>query len=176
MGQNHARLYAGMAELVGICDTDPSAGKSVAERFGTSYFSSHDGLLEAGVEAVSVATPTNRHVEVTRDVLERGVHALVEKPFGGAVEQAEQLAQLAEDRGVVGEEQSTGEHRKRRAHHQTAAERDHSDQPVAVEDPAADRAGDPDRRQGQHRHPKQRSQALAHEAEGQVEDLHRPPG
>ncbi len=46
MGQNHARLYAGLAELTGICDTDPSVGKPVAERFGTSFFPSHQALLD----------------------------------------------------------------------------------------------------------------------------------
>ncbi|MEE9197767.1 MAG: Gfo/Idh/MocA family oxidoreductase, partial [bacterium] len=101
MGQNHARLYAGLAELTGICDTDPSVGKPVAEQFGTSFFPSHEALLDAGVEAVSIATPTNQHFDVARDTLERGVHALVEKPLGGEVEQAERLAQLAEDQGVV---------------------------------------------------------------------------
>ncbi len=101
MGQNHARLYDELAELTGICDTDPAVGRPVAERFGTSFFPTHEALLDADVEAVSIATPTNQHYEVARTALERGVHALVEKPFGGVVAEAERLAQLAEDKGVV---------------------------------------------------------------------------
>ncbi len=101
MGQNHARVYAELADLVGICDTDPELGKEVAERFGTPFYASEVELLDAGAEAVSVATPTNRHFEVARQAVERGVHVLVEKPFGGDVAQAERLTQLAEQRGVV---------------------------------------------------------------------------
>ncbi|MFQ5837988.1 MAG: Gfo/Idh/MocA family oxidoreductase [Thermoplasmata archaeon] len=101
MGQNHARVYAELGELVGVCDKDSVAGKVVAQRFGTSCFSSHDDLLSEGVEAVSIATPTDLHFDIAREAIDRGVHVLLEKPFCGDVRKAEKLTQLARDQGVV---------------------------------------------------------------------------
>lgn len=101
MGQNHARIYAELAELVGVCDRDQDIGKAVARRFAAAYFSSHKELLDRGVDAVSIATPTNLHFDVAREAIERGVHVLVEKPFCGDVHQAEQLTEMAREQGVV---------------------------------------------------------------------------
>ncbi len=101
MGRNHARIYAELAEIVGVCDADVPVAKEVAKRFGTAHFSTSDALLRKGLDAVSVATPTGLHYGVARAALEAGVHVLLEKPFCGDAEKAHRLAQLAKDQGLI---------------------------------------------------------------------------
>jgi UDP-N-acetylglucosamine 3-dehydrogenase len=100
MGQNHARVYSEIADLVGVLDLDPVTGKQVARRLGTTYYDDLDMFL-GEVEAISVCTPTERHFEAAREAIERGVHVLLEKPFTGSSDVARDLCLLAEERGVV---------------------------------------------------------------------------
>jgi len=100
MGQNHARLYSEMAELVGVYDIDGEKRNGVARRFGTSAFDDLDELLSR-VEAISICTPTSHHFKVTKEALKRGLHVLLEKPFTGSSVNARELCRLAEEKGLV---------------------------------------------------------------------------
>jgi len=102
LGRLHARVYSEIenCRLVGVHDTDRDAAERVAEATGTRVFDSSDELLEA-VDAVSVAVPTSEHREVAGRAIERGVHALVEKPIAATVEEAEELVEAAAARDVV---------------------------------------------------------------------------
>jgi len=97
LGYHHARLYRTLpdAELVGIFDIDPDRAAQVARELGTRAFASLAALLE-GIEAASVVVPTSHHTEVGLAVLERGIHALVEKPLADTVEGAERLVAAAD--------------------------------------------------------------------------------
>ncbi len=101
MGQNHARLFSEVAELVGICDADREVGEATARRFGTSFFPAPQDLYRKGIDAVSIATPTRLHFDIAHEAVASGIHVLLEKPFTGDVEQAEKLTEEAEDQGVV---------------------------------------------------------------------------
>src|SRR6266566_2195262 len=68
MGQNHARVYAEIADVVGIADPDVKAGGAVSNRFNVSYFTDHRSLLKEDLDAVSVCVPTHLHAAVARDV------------------------------------------------------------------------------------------------------------
>src|SRR5215475_11569094 len=82
LGQAHARVMASLeqVELVAVCDINEIRGREIAERNATRFISDYRELLDQ-VEAVSVATPTVNHCEVSCDFLEAGVHVLVEKPI-----------------------------------------------------------------------------------------------
>ena len=58
-------------------------------------------LLESGVEAVAIATPVSTHFEMAKAALERGKHILVEKPLTDDSAQAQELVDLAQDKGRV---------------------------------------------------------------------------
>lgn len=100
MGQSHARLYSEMAELVGVYDTDRERRDLVARRFGTRAFKDLNALLSEA-EAISICTPTSHHFDTAKEVLNQGIHVLLEKPFTGSSVNARELCQLAEDKGVV---------------------------------------------------------------------------
>jgi len=101
LGYHHARLFRTLpdAELVGIFDINPERAAQVARELGTRAFPSLAELL-AGIEAASVVVPTSQHTEVGLTVLERGIHALVEKPLADTVAGAERLVTAAERAGV----------------------------------------------------------------------------
>ena len=101
MGQNHARVYSEIAELVGVVDADPNTGKRVAERTECHFFPRVEDLVDAGVDAASVAVPTELHRRVTAKLIEAGVHVLVEKPLAPSAEEARDLVKAARDAGVV---------------------------------------------------------------------------
>lgn len=104
MGRYHAGVYAALpdAVLAGIVEPDPERRATAAERFGCPAFADLDALLAAApVEAVSVASPTSTHFDLTRRLLEAGVHVLVEKPVATDVAQARELVALSRARGLV---------------------------------------------------------------------------
>ncbi len=101
MGQNHARVLSEIAELVGVVDADAAVGKRVAARTGTTYFPTVKDLVKAGAEAASVAVPTNLHAKVAGELIDEGVHVLVEKPLASNVDEARSIVGRARDAGVV---------------------------------------------------------------------------
>jgi predicted dehydrogenase len=102
IGKNHARLYAELptARFTAIYDTDRAIAEQRAAEFGVVAVSSLEEFAEQ-VDAASVATPTNTHFEIGRDLLARGKHLLVEKPIADNTAHASELAELAASRGLV---------------------------------------------------------------------------
>lgn len=103
MGRHHARVYATTpgCELVGIVDDDADRAEQIADKHGCRAFTSVDELLDAGVDAVSVAVPTTAHWSVARPLLEAKVACLIEKPLAGDVETARRIKEAAERSGAV---------------------------------------------------------------------------
>lgn len=101
MGQNHARVLRGIADLVGVVDSDIGRARSVATRFGTKAFASVDELLQEGVDCVTLATPTEMHYEQARSIVSKGIHLLVEKPMCKTSREAADIVELAEECGVT---------------------------------------------------------------------------
>ena len=102
MGRHHARVYTELpgGELVGVVDTDGSRRSAVADRHGCPAFESVDALLAAGVDAVSIAVPTVRHLATVSPLLNAGVACLIEKPLAGTVDEARAIADLAATTGA----------------------------------------------------------------------------
>jgi len=100
MGQNHARIYNDISNLVGVSDPNKEQGCRVAERFGIPWYEDFHDMLDS-VDAVTIAVPTSLHVEVAKSVADAGVHMLVEKPLSGNVADAEAIVTMAGAAGVT---------------------------------------------------------------------------
>src|SRR5512146_1411979 len=102
MGQRHCRVFSNLrkAQLVGLCDTNPTTGQRVALEYEIPYYDSIDNLLNH-VDAVCIATPTPRHYEQAMQCLEQGIHVLIEKPVSETLDQAESLTRKAEESHLV---------------------------------------------------------------------------
>ena len=102
LGKEHARIYAGCEEvdLVAVVDTNEDLAGMIAGLYGAKPFGAA-GDIDGDIDIASVAVPTDRHFEVSRVLLERGVNLLIEKPITGAVEEANELLDLARSNGVI---------------------------------------------------------------------------
>ena len=103
MGRHHARIYADMeeVELVGVADPDAKTRAQVAARHHTRGYEDYGTLLdEEQPELVSLAVPTKWHYPIASDLIDRGVHVLVEKPFTLTLEEGRLLIEQARSRGV----------------------------------------------------------------------------
>jgi predicted dehydrogenase len=102
MGQYHILAFAELwdVDLVGVTDVDPAKAAQVAATYGARAFADHRELAEA-VDVATVAVPTERHFDVTRDLLEAGVHVMVEKPMTPTLEEAKELFRMARERSVA---------------------------------------------------------------------------
>ena len=102
MGQYHILALAELwdVELVAICDTDADRAQQIAAQYGTRAVATHQELAGL-VDIATVAVPTERHFEVARDLLEAGVHVLVEKPVTPTLEEAKELFRLARQHARV---------------------------------------------------------------------------
>ena len=102
MGERHCRVCSNLprVKLVGIADLDEARGRQVADRYETTYFPDHRVFLPQ-LDAVTIATSTPVHYTLTAECLERGLHVMVEKPITETVEQAQQVVQMADERGLV---------------------------------------------------------------------------
>lgn len=103
MGKNHLRNYFMLPEtdLVGLADINPKA-KHLADEFSTELFLDYKKMLdETKPEAVSIVVPTPLHAEVATEVMNRGIHCLLEKPIASTTNEADKLIALAKDSGVV---------------------------------------------------------------------------
>ncbi len=101
-GQFHAEKYAKIeeAELVGVVDIDASRAREIAKRYRAQPFEHHTDLFNK-VQAVSIAIPTPFHYSITKDFFLKGIDVLLEKPISNTLEEADELAGLAESRGLI---------------------------------------------------------------------------
>ncbi|MEL6328229.1 MAG: Gfo/Idh/MocA family oxidoreductase [Planctomycetota bacterium] len=97
MGRHHARVYSERedVEFVGVVDADGDRAREIAEQRGTSAFATEDELLEAGVDAVSIAVPTTAHLHASEPFLDAGIGCLIEKPLAPDAETAVRIRDAA---------------------------------------------------------------------------------
>lgn len=102
LGNYHAQKYAAHpdVELAGVVDILPLRAEEVGHRHQARAYTRYHDVLGI-VDAVSVAVPTEQHFNVGRDVLDAGVHLLMEKPITYDVAHADTLIDLARSRGLI---------------------------------------------------------------------------
>ncbi|MSP13390.1 MAG: Gfo/Idh/MocA family oxidoreductase [Chloroflexi bacterium] len=115
-GMGHRHLYGlaelqraglGRFELVGACDPVRQNAESLATQ-AEQYFGSRptvaadlEELASLGIEAVDVTTTPRSHHTVVIEALQRGWHAMVEKPMGLTVRACNLMRRAAEASGTV---------------------------------------------------------------------------
>ena len=99
MGQNHARVYNEISNLVGVADTDESQARKIADRLGVKYYKNYEEMLKE-VDAVTIAVPTIYHREVAKICSESRVHIMLEKPISNNIQDSKEIVNNAEDAGI----------------------------------------------------------------------------
>jgi len=100
MGQNHARVYDEISNLIAIADPDEEQARKVAERFDIDWYSNYRDMLEH-VDAVTISVPTFLHLDIAKVVAGAGVHMLVEKPLANNAHDAQEIVDLSKKYGVT---------------------------------------------------------------------------
>ena len=102
LGRFHAEKYAAMpdVELVAVVDPDHARASMITEKLHTQVLDDA-GRLSGLVDAASVVVPTVHHHRIAKQLLEQGIHVLIEKPITVTLEQADQLIDLAARKGLV---------------------------------------------------------------------------
>jgi predicted dehydrogenase len=102
LGFHHARLLRDLEgpAFAGFHDARPERAEQVARELGVRAFPSLEALLDE-VDAVTIVVPTPAHFDVARDVLGRGIHALIEKPIATTLEEADAMLALARAHGAI---------------------------------------------------------------------------
>lgn len=98
MGANHARLAMGLrdARLTVIVDPDESKGRVIAEQVGARHVTHYrEAINEIG--AAIVAVPTPLHEAIVCDLLQSGLHVLVEKPIASSAAEGRRMVEVATD-------------------------------------------------------------------------------
>lgn len=100
MGSLHARVVSTSrrAELAGVVDPDPDAGRAVAQRWDVPHACDLDDLPP--VDAVVLASPSATHRELAMRFLAAGLPLLVEKPVCPDLDDAVAVVAAAEHAGV----------------------------------------------------------------------------
>jgi predicted dehydrogenase len=100
-GRYHALKVAASdrATLVGLHDPDEERAKTVGWEAGAPGMALPD-LIDA-CDALIIAAPADAHHDIAAAALRAGKHVLVEKPIAATLEQADDLARLAEARNLV---------------------------------------------------------------------------
>jgi predicted dehydrogenase len=102
LGQHHARLLSAIdgVELVGVVDIKQERAAEIAGRHATTAYTDISDVL-GKVDAVSIAVPTDAHVDVALPFLERKVAVLVEKPLAASIAEVDRLIAAAEASGAL---------------------------------------------------------------------------
>ena len=102
IGTHHARILSrlGNVELAGVADTNLWRAHLAAWKYKTLAFRDYRDLLPH-VEAAVLAVPTPLHGEIGLEVLQRGIHCLIEKPIASTQEEAEKLVEASEQKKAL---------------------------------------------------------------------------
>jgi len=102
LGYHHVRILRDMhgPAFAGFFDARVERAEQVSRELGVTAHPSLDALLDV-VDAVTIVVPTPAHFAVAREVLGRGIHALIEKPIATTLEEADEMLALARANGAV---------------------------------------------------------------------------
>lgn len=103
-GPNIVRNFSGVdgATVVSVADSNSEMLKKVKKAYPGIEISddAHTIVTSPGVDAVAIITPVFSHYELTKKALQNGKHVFVEKPFTATADQAQELVELAEQKGL----------------------------------------------------------------------------
>ena len=102
MGKYHVGILSELpeVELTTVVDIDSKSRKVIEENYGTPSFENYKDIY-GKVDAAVVAVPTGLHFPIAKDLLNAGIHVLLEKPCANNLDHARELFQIAEDKALI---------------------------------------------------------------------------
>jgi predicted dehydrogenase len=102
LGRHHARILSAMpgVELAAVIDVNRDRAEEVAATTGARAYESAAAIV-GEVDAVTIAVPTEAHLDVALPFIERGVATLIEKPMARTGAEADTLVAAAAKSGTT---------------------------------------------------------------------------
>ena len=105
MGSVHARNIVKLlpeADLVAVCDIQLDVVQAVADELGIQRVvrDYHDLLDDKEIEAILIASSTNTHAFIMRDVAAAGKHIFCEKPLALELDKIDEVLEAVQKAGV----------------------------------------------------------------------------
>lgn len=96
-----AAVKSNKIELCAIIDNDVERSESFAKKKSLQVSIKKSlSELDAGVDGIVIATPNHTHCPIALVAIQRGIHCLIEKPFGTSVDECQQVLDAAKKKNV----------------------------------------------------------------------------
>jgi UDP-N-acetylglucosamine 3-dehydrogenase len=103
MGKNHVRVLSDLnsVELVCIADSNETVLKAISAKYHVKGYTDYRKMLEKEkLDIVSIVVPTTLHKQVSLDVIEKGIHCLLEKPIAATIADSKEIIEKAKEKKV----------------------------------------------------------------------------
>lgn len=89
------------AEVVALCDKNPSTAKQWADKLGVSFYSDYNEMFDKErFDVVSVLTDSGTHASIVLDIAKYKRHIIVEKPMALRLEDADRMIEACEKNSI----------------------------------------------------------------------------
>jgi len=104
-GERHVQALKAIqiADVVAVCSRTESRAREVATRYGVKkWYTSREKIVkDPEIDAVTIATADDDHVEPTILAAEVGKHVLLEKPIATKLEDADKIIDVSTKYGII---------------------------------------------------------------------------
>ncbi len=101
MGKNHARVLSNMASVDELVLYDP-LGEDIGQLHEREVNSNLESFLSQQFDYCVVSSPTSTHRNMALKLASLGIPALIEKPLAFSVDEALEISEAFESRGLLG--------------------------------------------------------------------------
>jgi len=93
------------AQIVGVCCAHRENAEKAAKQFGFDrvYDSEDEMIADPDIDIIDICTPNIYHYETLKKAIKAGKHIYCEKPLCVTYAQAKEIADMAEEAGVLGQ-------------------------------------------------------------------------
>lgn len=100
---SHAKAIQALdnVEIVAVCDRALDKAEATAKSYGiANVFSELTEMLKLDLDVVHVLLPPNLHIDTTKEILDAGVNAFLEKPMGLDAKACQSLVDFAKKKNL----------------------------------------------------------------------------
>lgn len=99
-GKNHIKTLFQLGYLGGVVESNSDRLEELIKEFPVKGFSSIYKALEVGFDGYTIATPAPLHYSISKELISKGQHIMVEKPLTLSSNEALELVHLADENKV----------------------------------------------------------------------------